>query len=334
MDAIVEKIKKLTLAAAEDNAKRTNLLEAIEAAKGAPTPELQKLVADATWLDDALRKELGEALQPQQQQQPGVVAAVKNLGKKEGWSPAMIAGAVGVFLLLVFLGAGLPLLLNALKSRKDERVAKESVSDAMSSQLKPSDNGVENKARLQGSSIELDENVAARTNSVVTYTIALRIGTSGDIDNTRELVVMQRNEKNSIVSSFTLFADPQLRQLKVFLKKAAGGYCTFAAEDLPLYRWCVVHVVFNNTETYRSTHIFIDGKLLKVGRHDTCEGGVANQSGNTIKFGSNNMLEVQYFKAVPRTLMQDEIKKEAASITADINGFYMDQLMLSMQCAL
>lgn len=330
MDAIVEKIKQLTLASAEDDAKRAKLLEAIEAGNAA---EARQLAADA-WLDEALRKELSEALQQQPQAPPGIASAVKKMGTKEGWSPAMIAGAVGVFLLLVFLGAGLPLLLNALKSRKDERVAKESVSDALSSQLKPSDNGIESKARLQGSSQELDENVAARTDRVVTYTIALRIGGSGDIDNTRELVVMQRTERNSIVSSFTLYADPQLRQLKVFMKKAAGGYCTFAAEDLPLYRWCVVHVVFNNTETYRSTHIFIDGKLLKVGRHDTCEGGVANQTGNTIKFGANSMLEVQYFKAVPRTLMQDEIKKEAASITADINRFYMDQLMLSMQCAL
>lgn len=320
------------VAAANDSSDVTVMTRANEAAGRA-----LKLLGD--WMGAELKEDVeGELVDAQIEtaKQAGSVwkdrlAGLVKSGSSRG---KLIAIGVGVFVVVVFLGAGLPLLLNALKSKRDEKTAAASLEESVGSHLVAKEDGLESRTALRGSSLVMTPGLAAKADRAVTYTIALRVGGSGDIDGTGELLVMQRTPSDSIVSAFTVYADPQMRRLKVFLKKEAGGYCAFIAEDLPLYRWCVVHVVFNNTPQYRTTHVFIDGKLLKVGNHDTCEGGVSNQAGDTLRVGGNQVLEVQYLKVVPRTLMQDEIKAEAAAIVADINQYYMDQLMLQMQCAL
>jgi hypothetical protein len=296
-----------------------------------------KLLGD--WLGSPLKEQLEEELVDAQKTTAEKAGSVwKNrltgLLKSGMGRGKLIAIGVGVFVVVVFLGAGLPLLLNALKSKRDDKTAVASLEESVGSHLVSKEEGLESRTALRGASLVMTPGLTAKADRAVTYTLALRIGGSGDIDGAGELLVMQRTPSDSIVSAFTVYVDPQMRRLKVFLKKEAGGYCAFVAEDLPLYRWCVVHVVFNNTPQYRTTHVFIDGKLLKVGNHDTCEGGVVNQAGDTLRVGGNQVLEVQYLKVVPRTLMQDEIKAEAASIVADINQYYMDQLMLQMQCAL
>ena len=297
----------------------------------------RKLLGD--WLTSPLREELAAELEATLQRMAGDVGNVwkrrmASVVEKGGGRTKVIAVGVGVFVIVVFLGAGLPLLLNALKSKRDESTAAASVADAVGSHIRAKEDGLESRTAMRGTNLVMTPGLKDATASVVTYTIALRIGGSGDIDKTDDMLVMQRTPSTDSNATFSVFANPRTRQLKVYQKKKVSGNCVFVINDLPLYKWCVVHVVFNNMPLYQTTHVFIDGKLLKVGNHNTCESGVANQSGDTIRFGPKTMLEVQYFKAVPRTLMQDEIKTEAAAIVADINQFYMDQLMLQMRCAL
>ena len=333
-DELVELLKLVAAAGGEKAAEDVMVVTRANDAAG----RARKLLA-GDWVGSPLREELDAVLAAALKETAGQAGAVwrrrlAGMVKSGEGRGKLIAIGVGVFVVVVFLGAGLPLLLNALKSKRDEKTADASIEESVGSHLVAKEDGLESRTALRGASLVMTPGLAAKADRAVTYTLALRVGGSGDIDGAGELLVMQRTPSDSIVSAFTVYADPQMRRLKVFLKKEAGGYCAFIAEDLPLYRWCVVHVVFNNTPQYRTTHVFVDGKLLKVGNHDTCEGGIANQAGDTLRVGGNQVLEVQYLKVVPRTLMQDEIKAEAADIVADINQYYMDQLMLQMQCAL
>lgn len=357
-DPIENLITKIDKAATtdEDKKKRSVLKEALNSLKKMPdnlseadtviaSGQIMKARGAVDWLAEGLRKEVLAELDrrektvavPMKQHLKKLTDRVKGIVAQDGVSHKAIAIGVCVFLLIVFLAAGLPLLLNALKAKKDIKKADATLTDQITSRIGKDVGALERRGvSLVGGSDTLQKQ--AVESKVLTYTLAFKVGavnSDSDIGNGREFVLLQRKEAAGNRPTFTITADAQMRQLKVGLKKSGSGdMCIFEAEDLPLYRWTVIHVVFNNHPEYRTTHIFIDGKLMKIGNHGTCAGDVADQTGDTIKYGTSSMLDIQYAKVVPRTLMLDEITAEATGIIKDINQFFLDKLMNELQCAL
>lgn len=124
---------------------------------------------------------------------------------------------------------------------------------------------------------------------------------------------------------------PKMRQMRVQFRtqeaaQAEGtSFCTFIIDDLPLYKWFVVHVVVNST----NAKLYINGSLVRNFYLHTCGFIVHAQKGEALEFPQRNnneptaenaFVKLRYFKAHPGELDELRVRGEAMELLKEVNA--------------
>ena len=264
--------------------------------------------------------------------------AISTLGGRKG----MIIGIV-LLVSILLMGAGIPIVVYFLKRRNGDNVA--TVTKNISTSLVPN-MGFDVQPPSVGGSYTLNTNqlLYSKSNNVCTYTSVLNIGNLESTDGNHILFARTSSTNNGIDSAvMRLRLDTTVNNVFLDLKQSDGNYCTFTIEDVPMYRWFVVHIVYNNTTNYNIAQIYIDGSLVKLCHLFLCQQPLAPHDGNMFLFGqeysgtgSNSSpmnIQNQYFKYASYTMQPDEIASEARSLSKQLNAQIKQQLKDMNACS-
>ena len=280
--------------------------------------------------------------------------AIGSLGGKK----ALIVGIM-LLVAIVLVGAGIPIALNLMKRSNASQAA---VPTTISVPLVPS----------QGFDVQSPGGTApvptqyATSNSICTYTLLMNIGSlepqassataaagaataaAGAATAAPAHVLFARTTQadtslGSPVMRVRLDENVNRAFVEFALKAPASPestFCTFTVEDVPMYRWFVMQIVYNNTAAYRVANVYIDGQLVKLCHLFLCPSALMDHNGDTVVFGKelpsgNAMSNVafKYFKYASYTMQPDELASEATKLLGDINAQEKQTLASLNKCS-
>jgi hypothetical protein len=257
-------------------------------------------------------------------------AISKAVGAVKG-NMTLVIGAV-ILIAIVIVGAGVPILLTYLKNKKKKGGAGVKIGVPLVKDLT-----YEVPSPVDRYTLSTTQDTFKQSNGVCTYTLAYNVGSLNPDRNTSTFVLARANIGAGISDANALSAavmrmrlDHTANMMYLELRTREGTYCSFPVEDVPLYRWAVMHVVFNNTPNFKIAHVYIDGELVKLCHLFMCTGDLVSHDGNTVMFGkdmmingstasTNNDIVFKYFKYAAYTLQPDEIAYEAKSLLSSIH---------------
>ena len=264
--------------------------------------------------------------------------AISSLGGRKG----LIIGIV-LLVSILLMGAGIPIVVYFLKNKNGNSGSTPAKNISVS--LVPN-MGFDVQPPSVGGSYTLNTNQIsyAKSNNVCTYTSVLNIGDLESTDGTHVLLARTSSSNNDIDSAIMrLRLDTTVNNAFIDFKQTDGNYCTFTIEEVPMYRWFVLHIVYNNTTNYNIAQIYIDGGLVKLCHLFLCQQPLAPHDGDKFLFGqeyggtgtSSSPMNIQnnYFKYASYTMQPDEIASEARSLTMQLNKQIKQQLKDLNACA-
>lgn len=124
---------------------------------------------------------------------------------------------------------------------------------------------------------------------------------------------------------------PRLRKLELRFasRDATPVYCSVEIEDLPLYKWFVLHAVVTDT----NAKMYINGRMVRNFYTHTCGFMVESQAGTHLEFPAkaqaaaaagvdlpSPFLQLRYFKLHPGLLDEAAVTSEASELLQEVSA--------------
>ena len=258
-----------------------------------------------------------------------------------GGSHSVLLWGIVVLVVIVLVGAGIPITMNIIKSRA--KTATSAISN-LSARLVP---GMGYDLSAVGGYNTLSPGQAAykTTNDVCTYTVVMNISSLENVPANDHVLFARGNGGNSPANEIMrVRLDDNVNTGYIdFAQTGATSWCTYTIEDVPMYRWFVMHIVYNNTPAYKIAQVYIDGNLVNLCHLFLCPQALASHDGDTVIFGQEQpksggagttMTNVayKYFKYASYTMQPDEIAGEASSLLSQIKAQLKQQQTQMSSC--
>ena len=228
---------------------------------------------------------------------------------------------------IVLVGAGIPITMNILKNRASGATA---ALANLSAKLVPN-MGYDLSAVSGQYTLDPSQQAYATTNDMCTYTLS-SLEAKPDSDhvlfargNAGAASVMRVRQDDNVNTGYIDFA-----------QKGASTWCTYTIEDVQMYRWFVMHIVYNNTAAYKIAQVYIDGNLVNLCHLFLCPQSLTTHDGDTVFFGQEQpkaggtasiMTNVayKYFKYASYTIQPNAIVGEASTLLSQIRAHQKQQ---------
>lgn len=249
-----------------------------------------------------------------------------------GKSSVMLVGIALV--VIIMLGAGIPIVINYFKRKN----ASKEPHDTDISLPVAKDMGFTAAESLLtgGRHIMTSDQIKYRSsNELCTYTVLMNLNRLSATDD-QQIIFARSSYDNSDTTALRqpvmkVRLDKEVNRMFIEFAQDGGGnnpqFCTFTIDDVPMYRWFVMHIVFNNTPKYKVAHVYFDGGLVKLCHLFLCPAPLQRHDGNTLYFGWQQgagapqrlpEARFKYFKYATYTMQPDDIAKEASSLLAAV----------------
>lgn len=261
-------------------------------------------------------------------------AAKANMNAPMGSKTIVII--VGIALVgIILFGAGIPIIISYFRRKKNSKEPKDA--DITLPVGKNMGFTVAESLLVGGKHIMTsDQTKYQSSNDMCTYTILMNMNRLSATNDEQILFARSMYENSDSVALrqpvLKVRLDKEVNRMFVEFAQEGGGnkpqYCTFTIDDVPMYRWFVLHIVYNNTPKYKVAHVYFDGGLVKLCHLFLCPSPLKRHDGNTMFFGWQNgnpastrlpEAKFKYFKYSNYTLQPDDIAKEASSLLSAVS---------------
>jgi len=313
---------------------------------GAAVESLKKTVEAARALPEAAAPLL-DALQELERGISDALSAYYRVQSKlvklaTGGSRSVLLWGIVVLVAIVLVGAGIPITMNIIKNRAKGATAALS---SLSAQLVP-DMGYDLSSVGGYYTLNTSQAAYAKTNDVCTYTVVMNISSLENSPTSDHVLFARGNGGNSPSAEvMRVRLDDKVNTGYIdFAQTGASSWCTYTIQDVPMYRWFVMHIVYNNTAAYKIAQVYIDGSLVNLCHLFLCPQALVSHDGDTVIFGQEQpksggagttMTNVayKYYKYASYTMQPDEIAGEASSLLSQIQAQLKQQQKQMSSCS-